>query len=394
MATVYLHVGLPKTGTTALQRFLWDNEEALLRHGISYPHMEYKYKGVGFYRNGHFLLAPFVDADGKQYHDRPCREFDEAMDKVQALSSQCEKIILSDEIIWRTRWKWENYWEKIRDAFAARGLKVKVIVYLRRQDLWTESFWAQMVKGGGSTHTFAEFLELFLQNTCYVDYYDYMNHLSPILGRENLIIRIYERGQFHGKEGTLHSDFLDLFGLSLDGFQVEGEIQNTRMDGAYLELRRILNGIQESGAGRKVIQDSLYAAQTEDPLEGHFSYFTPEGKRAYMERFEKDNEKLAREYLGREDGVLFFEPLAPDPRLCVTDRQLLEAAVRAYGHMADQLAQENKALRTELKKQLKTEVRQVKSDVRSLREDVIWYRLKRKARHVFGKEDGEKNHKN
>ena len=34
MPTLYLHIGTPKTGTTALQNFLPANEEVLEQHGI------------------------------------------------------------------------------------------------------------------------------------------------------------------------------------------------------------------------------------------------------------------------------------------------------------------------------------------------------------------------
>ena len=32
-----LHIGLPKTGSTSLQRALSDNRESLRRHGVIYP---------------------------------------------------------------------------------------------------------------------------------------------------------------------------------------------------------------------------------------------------------------------------------------------------------------------------------------------------------------------
>lgn len=34
---IYLHVGMPKTGTTYLQEFLWTNRKKLARHGLLYP---------------------------------------------------------------------------------------------------------------------------------------------------------------------------------------------------------------------------------------------------------------------------------------------------------------------------------------------------------------------
>lgn len=386
MATVYVHVGLPKTGTTALQQFLWKNGETLEKYGITYPHTEYRYEGVGFYRNGHFLVAPYVDENGKAHHDQPCREFGEALDHLKSLGEKFDTILLSDEIIWRTRWKWKDYWQRIRQEMNSRGLELKVIVYLRRQDLWTESFWAQMVKGGGSTHSFDDFFERFVKNTCYVDYYDYMKHLAPVIGDDNLIIRVYERGQFRGKEGTLHSDFLDIFGLSIeDGFNLKGEVQNTRLDGAYLEIRRLLNTVPDSPAGGALFKNSLRGAQDADLPEGHFAYFSAEGRKAYMKLFEEDNRRLAREFLGREDGVLFREEIEDTPQFSDSDRELLKAAVCTFGRMADELARKNKELK-EKNRKLTEKTRKLESDIRALREDVVWYRLKRKTRHILGKE--------
>src|SRR5690554_3774829 len=35
--TLYLHIGLGKTGTTALQEFFWANRSQLAKRGIDYP---------------------------------------------------------------------------------------------------------------------------------------------------------------------------------------------------------------------------------------------------------------------------------------------------------------------------------------------------------------------
>ena len=35
--TLYLHIGLPKTGTTSIQNYLFENREALMQRGVCYP---------------------------------------------------------------------------------------------------------------------------------------------------------------------------------------------------------------------------------------------------------------------------------------------------------------------------------------------------------------------
>lgn len=56
MATLYLHIGTPKTGTTAIQNFLPLNKSLLNEQGFCYPDFGYRYYGVNRYRNGHFLV--------------------------------------------------------------------------------------------------------------------------------------------------------------------------------------------------------------------------------------------------------------------------------------------------------------------------------------------------
>ena len=55
MAKAYLHIGMPKTGTTAIQCFLRDNREELKKQGFCYPDFGYAYPKVGAHRNGYFV---------------------------------------------------------------------------------------------------------------------------------------------------------------------------------------------------------------------------------------------------------------------------------------------------------------------------------------------------
>ena len=65
MATLYLHIGMHKTGTTAIQRFCAENRRALLKRGYCYPLIFRKYKGAEILQNGYFLIASEQDAMGK-----------------------------------------------------------------------------------------------------------------------------------------------------------------------------------------------------------------------------------------------------------------------------------------------------------------------------------------
>ncbi|MBR1630056.1 MAG: hypothetical protein IJ679_12465 [Lachnospiraceae bacterium] len=149
MAEAYLHIGMPKTGTTAIQCFLRDNREELKKQGFCYPDFGYAYPKVGAHRNGYFVSR--VDNLYEKEREGSYRKLDK-------LAKSCEKIILSDEAIWRKQRKLD-FWKTIRERFESLGLTLQIIVYLRRQDEMIESFWNHRVKGKGETVSFAEYDE-------------------------------------------------------------------------------------------------------------------------------------------------------------------------------------------------------------------------------------------
>ena len=66
MKTLYLHIGMPKTGTTSIQTFCELNRELLKEMGYWYPESIHKYKNVSIRRNGHFLVGQCKDSEGKR----------------------------------------------------------------------------------------------------------------------------------------------------------------------------------------------------------------------------------------------------------------------------------------------------------------------------------------
>ncbi|MDO4322963.1 MAG: hypothetical protein Q4C61_10595 [Lachnospiraceae bacterium] len=374
MATLYLHIGIPKTGTTALQNFMAQNQEALQQHGICYPDFGYRYPRIGVYRNGHFLIAPYVTEDQKKLNDRPGSEYEEGLDKTAELAKEYDKIILTDEALWKGSQNRPGFWPQLKEDLAKRGLDLRIIVYFRRQDLWIQSFWAQKIKTGSGL-TFHEYIASMKENPYPMDYYEYMNMLSGIFGKEALIIRIYEKGQYRGKEKTLVSDFLDIFGLSLDdGFTVEEKIYNTTLTGNPLEMRRLINTLPGSRDQRQILTHHVPKPprpDTENSTES-FSWFRPQEQRAYLEQFAESNSKVAREYLGRDDGILFYDEIEELPQPVIDDSALLRDTICLYGKV--------------ILEQQET-INKLKKEIKDLREDVLWFRLKRKVRHLMDKDN-------
>lgn len=384
MATVYLHAGLTKTGTTAIQFFLWDNCEALKKHGACYPDLGFRYPGKGIRRNAHFLVAV---SDDKQFHtlsEWTEGDYQKGLDMISDLAREYDHIILSDEGIWRASQSHEAFWQTLKNDLRERDIDLKLIVYVRRQDLWIQSNWAQIIKKG-YRHDFHRYLE-FARRTDYpIDYYKRLEELSGILGKESIIVRVYERGQFLGEEHTIQSDFLDIFGISLkDGFKVKQSLYNTSLSGDYLEIQRRLNVFPDMNK-EHILNKTIKAIQQQSGSDSRFSYFAPGEQAEFLESFARSNSLVAREYLGREDGILFHDPLEEAPTYTPDESELTVKMMYICGTALQQLDAQNQLLEKK-NASLKKELKSTKEQLESLNKYIPLLQIKKKAWHILGKD--------
>ncbi len=311
---LYLHIGTPKTGTTAIQNFLPLNKSLLEEQGFCFPDFGYRYQGVGKYRNGHFLVHHSSggsledETEAKRSEDE---RFVEGLDKIKELTNTYPNIILSDENIWNAYWQRENFWSVLKNALDERKIELKVIVYLRRQDLAIESYWIQRVKY--KLHmSFKYYVDSGKCNFFKLDYYKQLEDISKIIGKENIIVRVYEKQQFEGNGNTLISDFLNTLGLELDERYVSADIvANTSLHGSFLETKRLLNIMpyfRTPGWPVKYLR-MVQQESEQDYKVPNGEYFTYDRQIAFLEKYKESNELVAREYMNRENGILFKDKI-------------------------------------------------------------------------------------
>lgn len=309
MGMLYLHIGTPKTGTTMLQHFMSDNRELLRKKGYSFPDFGFHFEGIGKDRNGHFLIHRYFDDRKNRLYDREEELQKEGMKILLDELSQYENVVLSDEGIWNNYREMPGFWEKLHARITEAGHTLKVIVYLRRQDSYVQSYWAQKVKVV-SKLSFQQFLSSkTVQHSC-LDYEKGLACIAKGVGQANIIVRPFERGQF--TEGSLPSDFLNVLGLSLtEEYVIDKEMLNTSISGKYLEIKRILNTMPEYQGKMNFIIPLLYQTEAEDSsCEGKENYFEPGQAARFMQRFEEGNNRVALKYLHRK-GPLFMDEI-PD----------------------------------------------------------------------------------
>ena len=191
MSTVYLHLGMPKTATTALQRFFFKNREVLNQRGVGYPIMPFHFEHVPDARNAHFLVL-FNE-------NKEAPEWKEGFSVLKEEAKTYDKILMSDERLWSVQRK-KGFWRNVKKGFSDAGLDIKIIVYLRRQDEQVESHWNQKVKEP-KTHMseiFAEYMEKGMHNYMPFRYAKALKRIAKHIGKENIIVRAFEKRQFEG----------------------------------------------------------------------------------------------------------------------------------------------------------------------------------------------------
>lgn len=306
MSTIFIHAGTPKTGTSAIQFFCNKNRKLLKEKGVCYPNLGFEFPGIGVNRNGHFMNRREKDENGQRLHDKEEEIVKKGMDKLSGLLEKFPNVVLSDEQFWNNKEMTSEKWAKYRDRFAEMGAELKLIVYVRRQDLLIQSYWAQQVKET-MTASFKHYIDTGKYKYFNVDYYKRLEEMAQGVGRENIIVRVYEKQQYYG--GNIISDFLHILGLEMtEEYAQADHVVNASLEGACLEVKRLLNNSPIYKSKKNFLVPLLTQVQQEQFGNTGYDkgkYFSKEDQLAFMDQFAEGNAAVAKEYLGREDGVLF-----------------------------------------------------------------------------------------
>jgi hypothetical protein len=287
-----IHAGVHRTGTTAIQNALADNREALASNGISYP-VDFAPVGrptEGFLRSkNHLNLAWSLRRKDVQP--------DEIKEWLQSVTQGCWKVILSAEDFC-----------VLEDLYFIEPLQelydIEVVFYLRRQDEWINSWYNQHIRWPFdetlSATTPLQFLN-HLDRFPWIRYHDMLERWGALLGREKVRVRVFEREQI--------SDVVaDMFELSGASPPTRDYRTNESAPASQLELLRRLRLFKLPTVARMAVLDALERIGDE----GGTNVYPAAIRRMLLQRYQVQNQRVARDYLGRADGILFRDTNYPD----------------------------------------------------------------------------------
>lgn len=297
--TLLLHIGTPKTGTTSLQRFLFHNVEKMKGYGWDYPDIGKIVQGGGM---GTSIINGLHLYKSENRLDTSSDNWISSWVYIKKQLQQYNVIVSAEDIY---EWETERFIRETKNIYD----NLKVIIYLRRQDLFMESMWNENIKCGDCDKSFTESIEDLSKKECH--YLKTLDLISEIVGKKNLIVRVYEKSQLKGIRNDIVSDFFDAIGLEPDwlDFQEVGT-WNERLFGNYLEFKRIFNSLKEFediipfDYRQYFWQLSQLLPKEEKRING---YFSKNDREKFLKEFQKENETIAKKYLFSEDGVLFYD---------------------------------------------------------------------------------------
>ena len=199
---LYFHVGTVKTGSTYIQKVMWENLEAMCERDLDYIQITPPRLDLPRYANADFLF------DG---------EIDEAVIGQAIDDSPCSKILVSDEALW-------GQVEKLRHR-AIRGYRRKAIVYVRppadliaawaSENAQPHNFRQQEHSSGVGVVPIEEGVRLFA-NRYEAITRSFIRFINAF-GAENVIVRRFDRHAFEG--GSLIEDFLSQLEIDIAGLE-------------------------------------------------------------------------------------------------------------------------------------------------------------------------------
>jgi len=207
-----LHIGISKTGTTAIQNFLYKNKEKLLEQGILYPSTGlFKSPNVAAHYNIAWSIFKHVGVDVNKIptFEQILKNLEKELREYKPL-----KVIISSESFMHFRRPHiKTLAEGLKDLFQ----KMKVVVYLRRQDRWIESSYAQVLKTGEvKLLPFKTSIKHSLWNLKWLLNYDeFLDRWSEFFENQGqLLPRIYEKSAL--KDNDIVVDFISLVDNSIE----------------------------------------------------------------------------------------------------------------------------------------------------------------------------------
>lgn len=237
MKTLYLHIGIEKTGSTSIQNALAANRHILHAEGIDYPgcfrysnHVELACISQNYDSNSELYSVVGFFGDEAAVADHSARFRSRFANYVE--NSVCERFVLSNEHL-HSRVRSPREIKRLADFLYQFFEKITVVVYFREQLELAVSHYSTKIKSGGTEDFCLPDLSLGIPY-----YYDFGLIIKNWSVFDEVVIREFDRKKLKG--GDVVADFCSV--ISHKPLAIKGaDGANESLGVSSLELLKMIN---------------------------------------------------------------------------------------------------------------------------------------------------------
>lgn len=290
MATLYIHIGTHKTGTSTIQNTLNRNaKEHALEKKELYP-LNITAELISLMKlekEDDELISKITQAYNTSINHAMTIGIDKYVISFEGLSGNPDIGYANSEII-------ASSLKKITDNLTAIN-QVKIIVYLRRQDDFIESLYNQVIKQGGS-ETFEEFIETF--NETSFNWHIFLQSYEKYFNKKNLIVRRYDK-KYLPTSTSITEDFYKI--LQIKEFKQEALSSNKGLSLDGMEIARTVNSHLPTQAHKNIMRQLLEITSYKEVFEKYSLFHTKEKREDFLSKYSFSNNSVAKEYFNEKE---------------------------------------------------------------------------------------------
>ncbi|MEO0372166.1 MAG: hypothetical protein AAF231_11970 [Pseudomonadota bacterium] len=310
MRQLWIHIGTPKTGSTAVQRYSRQRNKYLSSKGIDFlvRRARASYNDLGIALRGRVV--------------RDATEIGDAL-KTRIASSPAETMVISSEMFTG------GDPALLRDVIAMEeDFDTKIIAYFRRQDRYLESNYKQKMKTGKVAPGFDNYLAKF--GMAQGEYGRIVKTWEDAFPDADFLFRRFEPARF--PKGDVIRDFMGLLGLDIDTDDKlpSDEVANPTPHIDMLDLMQIV--ARTPGLDARTVFRSMPVADLPRFKGRAMSHFEA---RIVLAKFEDENEALRARFFPEDDALFDTtdldgeEPEIATPTFTSDQRQMIAELLKS-----------------------------------------------------------------
>lgn len=320
MKELWIHAGMPKNGSSALQSFFAKNIENLKYEGIDYP----SFVDLTSAKNNEITSGNGINIAktllNKQHLAYSSDAHGEVFDKLlnYILNSRYKKILISSEYFFPIFLpSLKEFVEKLR----INKIIVKYIYYVRRQDQFLISNYMQQVKRHLCLESIEPYIRKAYQNL--QSYYSYAKNLEQILNKDNIIICIYENTKKFEKGLCGHFCY-QIMGKIPKWVETQKSV-NTSPNNLELKLLLASNLFSPRATYSDIVVKNSIKLQNSGEYQKH-NLISDDLTKEILDFYKEDNEKLFSEFTNGEK----FPDFIPSRTDLDNDKIDLEELIKVF----------------------------------------------------------------